>query len=422
MNDNKIIQFNKPLFEIIPNLMSNDVGKKYLLAYNLNGIFGKTFKDFLNLNKLHNNLVSFCSKNEFYVYCIDENTEKYFEEVKKWGVNIVKILQGDSFFCNSKEEIVEEEKEIPGKFIKIGKNFKTKTEKIKTKQKKIEIKSEYKEFFMSKFDLAIMNPPWDIHLKIIEQILTYTDNVVNISPIRWLQDSLATEKQKSDYKTFENTISKRIKSIEVIDPTEIDKMFGIQYNTTVAVYHFDKKGGYNYSSLMDSKSKKYRQIYKAAMKNSFSCPELKYYKDSKKNNFVPVCLLCGHIDALNAGPTFSRDRYRYFVNNKCVNPVRKDVNGLTPEKAKSYNLKTFDTVYVAEFDTANECANFYDYITSPFFVYMCKCHSMDGHVTPKYLPFMEDYKTKRTNDEIFDYFKVSEKNKKFIYQELKRLQ
>ena len=273
-----------------------------------------------------------------------------------------------------------------------------------------------------KFDAVIMNPPWDIHLKIIKTALTYVDYVVDISPIRWLQDPLATEKQRSDYKIFENTISKRIKDIEVLDQAEIDKMFDIQFNTTVAIYYFDKKGGYDYASLMDSKSKNYRQIYKAVMKNSSACPELKLYKDSKKKNFVPVCLLGGHIDALNAGPTFSRDRYRYFVNNKCINPDRNDVNGLTPEEAKAYNLKTFDNVNVVEFDTANECANFYDYITSPFFVYMCKCHSMDGHVTPKYLPFMEDYKTKRTNDEIFDYFKVSESNKKFIYQELKRLQ
>jgi len=273
-----------------------------------------------------------------------------------------------------------------------------------------------------KFDAVIMNPPWDIHLKIIEKVLSYVDNVVDISPIRWLQDPLATEKQRSDYKIFENTISKRIKDIKVLDQVEINKMFDIQFNTTVAIYYFDKKGGYDYASLMDSKSKNYRQIYKAVMKNSSACPELKLYKDSKKKNFVPVCLLGGHIDALNAGPTFSRDRYRYFVNNKCINPDRNDVNGLTPEEVKAYNLKTFDTVNVVEFDTANECANFYDYITSPFFVYMCKCHSMDGHVTPKYLPFMEDYKTKRTNDEIFNYFKVSESNKKFIYQELKRLQ
>ena len=285
-----------------------------------------------------------------------------------------------------------------------------------------QIKSFLENHKMPKFDLAIMNPPWDIHLKIIEKVLTYADNVVNISPIRWLQDPLATYKKKSDYNKFENTISKRIKDIEIIDSAEIDKMFGIQYNTTVAVYHFDTKGGYDYESLMDSKSKNYRKIYKSVMKKSSACPELKLYKDSKKKNFVPVCLLSGHIDALNEGPTFSRDRYRYFVNNKCINPNRKDVNGLTPEKAKAYNLKTFDTVYVAEFDTADECANFYDYITSPFFFFFYESHSMDVNVTLMYLPFIEDYKTKRTNDEIFDYFKVSDKNKKFIYQELKRLQ
>lgn len=401
------IKFKKSLFEL--NLKSvKEVltlrNKKIKLAFNMNGCFGNIKEIFYGVG--NKKITEFLYTNHFEVYCFKTDKEciSYFETFKNAGIDI-------NIYIGPEEVLI---KKRIKRFSKTGKQKKDKIVEV--------LNPIIEDFFnMPRFDVIVMNPPWDIHLKIIEKVLTYADNVVDISPVRWLQDPLATEKKTSDYKKFENTISKRIKDIEIIDSAEIDKIFGIQYNTTVAVYHFDTKGGYDYESLMDSKSKNYRKIYKAVMKNSSACPELKLYKDSKKKNFVPVCLLSGHIDALNEGPIFSRDRYRYFVNNKCINPNRKDVNGLTPEKAKSYNLKTFDTVNVAEFDTADECANFYDYITSPFFVYMCKCHSMDGNVTPKYLPFMEDYKTKRTNDEIFDYFKVSNENKKFIYQELKRL-
>lgn len=61
------------------------------------------------------------------------------------------------------------------------------------------------------FDVAIMNPPYDgnLHLKILEKVIPIADEVVNISPIRWLQDPLAKYKKSSDYKRFENTILKK---------------------------------------------------------------------------------------------------------------------------------------------------------------------------------------------------------------------
>ena len=62
-----------------------------------------------------------------------------------------------------------------------------------------------------KFDVAIMNPPYDgnLHLKILEKVIPIADKVVNISPARWLQDPLAKYKKNSDYNKFENSISKK---------------------------------------------------------------------------------------------------------------------------------------------------------------------------------------------------------------------
>src|SRR5574344_1788418 len=56
-------------------------------------------------------------------------------------------------------------------------------------------KNAWKEFIkelssMPKFDVAIMNPPYDknLHLKILEAVIPVAEKVVNISPVRWLQD------------------------------------------------------------------------------------------------------------------------------------------------------------------------------------------------------------------------------------------
>ena len=54
------------------------------------------------------------------------------------------------------------------------------------------------------YDFILMNSPYDknLHLKIVEQsipMLTDDGILVNLSPIRWLQDPLAKYKKSSDW-------------------------------------------------------------------------------------------------------------------------------------------------------------------------------------------------------------------------------
>lgn len=39
-----------------------------------------------------------------------------------------------------------------------------------------------------KFDHVVMNPPYDgnLHLKVVQEAMKHSDDVVNLSPIRWL--------------------------------------------------------------------------------------------------------------------------------------------------------------------------------------------------------------------------------------------
>lgn len=84
-----------------------------------------------------------------------------------------------------------------------------------------------------------MNPPYDrsLHLKILRQVINKADEVVNLSPIRWLQDPLAEMKgNRADYGRFADIRSK-ITSLEVVDGKEAEKMFGIDLPFNLGIYY-----------------------------------------------------------------------------------------------------------------------------------------------------------------------------------------
>ena len=95
------------------------------------------------------------------------------------------------------------------------------------------------------FDHIIMNPPYDknLHLKILQEAMKHSDDVVNLCPIRWLQDPLAEYKKNSDYKKFEN-IRKRIETLDVVEMKDACDMFGALFNVNLGIYHITKNGSW----------------------------------------------------------------------------------------------------------------------------------------------------------------------------------
>ena len=100
-----------------------------------------------------------------------------------------------------------------------------------------------------KFDICVMNPPYDnsLHLQILEKVVNFTDRIVNISPVRWLQDPFARYKKNSDYIKFENSVSKRISSLEVVE--NCNDLFDIDFACNLAIYILDKNGGFDYQKF-----------------------------------------------------------------------------------------------------------------------------------------------------------------------------
>ena len=74
-----------------------------------------------------------------------------------------------------------------------------------------------------KFDHIIMNPPYckNLHLKILNEAIHHSDDVVCIHPARWLEDALWKEKPQSDRKKFSHLVD-RIDSIILLN----SKSFG----------------------------------------------------------------------------------------------------------------------------------------------------------------------------------------------------
>ena len=95
------------------------------------------------------------------------------------------------------------------------------------------------------FDHIIMNPPYDknLHLKILQEAIKHSDDVVNLSPIRWLQDPLAEYKKNSDWKKFESVRS-HIESLDVVPMKEASEMFSALFNVNLGIYHITSKGGW----------------------------------------------------------------------------------------------------------------------------------------------------------------------------------
>lgn len=95
--------------------------------------------------------------------------------------------------------------------------------------------------------MIFMNPPYDrnLHTKILDQTLKeYPDEtIVNLSPIRWLQDPLAKRKKNSDWNKFEN-VRKLIKSIEIIKANEASELFGIASPVDLGIYTLAPGGGW----------------------------------------------------------------------------------------------------------------------------------------------------------------------------------
>ena len=265
-----------------------------------------------------------------------------------------------------------------------------------------------------KFDHIIMNPPYcrNLHLKIMNEAINHSDDIVNLSPIRWLQDPIAEYKRNSDFKRF-SAIRERIESIEIIKVTDAENLFDIHLPYNIGVYHLTKDGGWI---------------------NTFSNPLLSKMVDKvistdnvKKHTVVDdldgISLLISEFTGgchgqLEIETPFMMARKKTYFTNK-INEFTNETYLAQRTRVAWGNVKPKATNTNVKFSTKEERDNFYDSWSTKTLRWMFNTMKVDVNVHSQFLPWLGDYTHPWTDNGLYKYFELTKDEIKIIEDEIK---
>lgn len=234
----------------------------------------------------------------------------------------------------------------------------------------------------------IMNPPYNgnLHLKILQEAMKHSDDVVNISPIRWLQDPLAEYKKNSDWEKFAD-IRKHIESLEVVSAAEADKVFGINFRCDLGIYHITENGGWK-DDINKRKSFVDKILQKAADKSIMDIATEEGWRGEYKGIFGVINSHYGDIEH------FIKNDYKLFCEGRYTN-----------------------TNKVLFFDTEQERQAMFSYLSSKLMNAFAKEVRVNQRVPWQFVPVLPDYTHSWTDEKLYEYFKLTPEEIKEIEKE-----
>lgn len=245
-----------------------------------------------------------------------------------------------------------------------------------------------------KFDHIIMNPPYskNLHLKILNEAIHHSDDIVNLSPVRWLQDPLAEYKRNSDFKRFKE-IRERIESIEIISASEAQRAFVAAICTDLGVYHLSKDGCFDTHSLLKHLWFVNKVILK--VKDSIKDHSTREGVCDFSKPYIKISKLHGHQG--------KKDFYEF----------------ISPQLDVAKSKKTSCGHCTVNFETEEESINFFNSLQTKFYIFINRCIKCDMHIPWRYTPWLGDYTHPWTDDDLYKYFNLSEDEIKIIEDEIK---
>lgn len=259
-----------------------------------------------------------------------------------------------------------------------------------------------------KFDVVLMNPPYDknLHLKFLRKCINIAKYSINISPIRWLQDPFAKDK-RSTLKQYED-VAKHIDSITQIDDT-MKAQFDIEAFSNLGIYLLkDTETNFDY--------KNHWELYRSDAEKSI----LQKVCFSKKTKYIS--------DVVEKN---QRDGIRVMIGdiggNRGTSPVYKDIvytiDGNVGDKdwTECKNMggyvkpKNSPLPNSIKFDTIKEAENFWNsYRNLRFFKVLCDITIQQQNIQLNVLPFLDSYKKAITNEDMYNLFGLNDIEIQFI--------
>ena len=259
---------------------------------------------------------------------------------------------------------------------------------------------------------VIQNPPYNgsLHLKILDNVIkTFLEaKIVNLSPIRWLEDPLAEYKKSTDFKRFEN-IRKHIENVEIIMAREANSVFNARISSDLGIYVVTKDGGWDSKSLWNT----------IAMKILNKTKSYKKEFDFNKKDGWRV-----RIAAVTAGPSCGSDQNRKKIisNQKLITFF----NGMKDGKPwydfynkNQYSKTTPEITCSVKFNTETEAENFIKINTSKIGKYFYDKTIIDVNVNNNNFIWINDFTKKWTDEMLYEYFNLTEDEIKTIESEMK---
>lgn len=252
-----------------------------------------------------------------------------------------------------------------------------------------------------KFDAVIMNPPYDrnLHLKILEAVIPHAEKVVNISPVRWLQDPFAPYSTRSDYCKFEDSISKKIESLDVISAKDASKLFDASFTMNLAIYTCGQ-GGYNYQHNDPLITK----IVEKTMLNNWMpfSPKNYYIGNIERKNFV--------LNVAGFGDPIMCKTYESQLTAHLVSEENA-MHGGGSKRGGHF-----------EFDTEEERRNFYECYRHPFMLWHASLWKVDQSTYDDKVPYFTDYSHPWDYADFFAWFNLSEEEQVRVMSEIAAMQ
>ena len=231
-----------------------------------------------------------------------------------------------------------------------------------------------------KFDHIIMNPPYcrNLHLKILSESVKHSDDIVNLSPIRWLQDPLAEYKKSSDYIRYKS-VADHIDSIDVLKARDVSSLFDAGFHSDLGIYHVTDVGGFSKCEIefeSDTARSAFFKIWNKCKDN-----KLKDNFSSDKKFKINLPHIHGHIGSSDFWESTSK-RFDIAMNTKSSSEL--------------------------SFKTEAELKNFYDSLFLNVYCFF-NTYAKIGVHTNINAPYLNDYTKKWTNAELYKYFELTER-------------
>ena len=251
----------------------------------------------------------------------------------------------------------------------------------------------------------VTNPPYckNLHLKILQEALKYSEDIIALSPVRWLQDPLAEYKKNSDFKKFYD-IRKHISSLDIVSCDEANRLFGIIVSTDLGIYSLDDK-----QHNIDLRSKLVQKLFET------NCHYEKFDINQKDGwrvrfAFIDNCKSYGS----------SKDGKIRFQRLLAFKDGMRDGKPWYEYFSKNGWSKETDYIPVSlEFSTEEECNNFIDVMTkTKLGRYYWITLQQDMNVLPCFFLKL-DYSHPWTDSDLYKYFGLSSEEISIIENAIK---